>query len=637
VIVVIKNARVSSFFPALSWLSPFAVACAARSRNLHALLMVCCRHLEHYSQTLHQMGGGTGAIGPNSPASSGPSAGINGSSIHATNTSIALTKNHAYITQLLFFLRLFIQYILSNLSYEATLKFFAHLAVPDAVSKPNTPKNALGSNPYSADGNWGTSLTVPGQHRSRSASPVSPGGSRNVASGSVSGMHQPKKDHHTINLNPNSRRSSVNMQNADILTRFVCALVNAIEVLGDASLNNAVSTAKVKSGSGGSFKTPSALGTRAAPMSSPSVAAAAAAAAATGSAPPSGKPLQPLTDLHLELLNTLFVLLSTQMYLPLSTEFEQVFLDRLLYCAKPPMLNSIQGFVTGLLTTFTEILPADYASTVFQRAQQAASALGGSGGSSGSGSSTTITSHGNAKPPSSASASVGGFFSKITSKITNLLYLPVWAVRYLFTIPPNHPLIDRSTLLLELLVYQNGDNAFRAAVKGLKNADQPVEQVVQIGGPQQGASVASANHSGGGVGIVPHMPSQLSPLPLSPRKLGPLKPLFLTTSPVKGDYSQLRRLDQLEVGAISFSKLYYSLCSTLLSEHINLVLYTLIHENLSFRQYILRNHSHDLDYLLMPQLEILYREVDISKHHVYMVSRTRETRQEQPAPNSESS
>jgi len=81
-------------------------------------------------------------------------------------------------------------------------------------------------------------------------------------------------------------------------------------------------------------------------------------------------------------------------------------------------------------------------------------------------------------------------------------------------------------------------------------------------------------------------------------------------------------LDQLECGAISFSKLYYSLCSTLLREHVNLFLYTLIHENVSFRSYVLNHHRHDLDYLLMPQLEVLYREVDISKHHVYMIINT---------------
>jgi hypothetical protein len=60
----------------------------------------------------------------------------------------------------------------------------------------------------------------------------------------------------------------------------------------------------------------------------------------------------------------------------------------------------------------------------------------------------------------------------------------------------------------------------------------------------------------------------------------------------------------------------------LLSEHVNLFLYTLIHENAAFRSYVLREHRHDLDYLLMPQLEILYREVDISKHHVYMIINT---------------
>src|SRR6185312_10128652 len=48
-------------------------------------------------------------------------------------------------------------------------------------------------------------------------------------------------------------------------------------------------------------------------------------------------------------------------------------------------------------------------------------------------------------------------------------------------------------------------------------------------------------------------------------------------------------------------------------------LYTIIHECAAFRLYLLQHHAHDLDYLLMPMLEILYREVDISKHHVYMI------------------
>lgn len=78
-------------------------------------------------------------------------------------------------------------------------------------------------------------------------------------------------------------------------------------------------------------------------------------------------------------------------------------------------------------------------------------------------------------------------------------------------------------------------------------------------------------------------------------------------------------LEMFEFGRISFDKLYYAICSTLLSEHINLLLYSLIHENAAFRLYLLLYHKHDLDYLLMPMLEILYREVDISKHHVYMI------------------
>ena len=534
------------------------VATAARSRNLHAMLLVICRHLENYSQHLHMV---SAASSTTSNASASSNASVSAGSL--------LTKDHKWVTSLLFFLRVVVQYVLTHLTYEDTLRFFAHLAVPDAASKPNTPKTAIPS--YSNQGSWssGASLHVPASvYRSRSPSPQSP-------RGTISGLATPPS-HVAINLNPNSRRSSLNSQ-TDVLTRFVCAIVNSLEVLGDAKLNQEIAAAK--SGSAAE-KAAAKEATKQTPLASPSHAAMAAAAAASASAtpsPPASKGSPPVTDLHLELLNTFFVLLSTQMYLPLSTEYEQVFLDRLLYCCKPPMLNSMQGFVTALISAFTEILPADYATTVFQRASQNSSS-------------------------STAQSAAGGFFSKLTSKLSNLFYFPVWAVRYLFTIPPNHPLIDRSTLLLELLVYQNNDNVFREAVRKLRDADPP---------SQVSISRSASGHSNIIAGVTPLMPSQL------PSTDGTGTAGANVTGPE--DLSSLPMLDKFEAGAISYSKLYYSLCSTLLSEHINLFLYSLIHENVAFRRYILTHHTHDLDYLLMPQLEILYREVDISKHHVYMI------------------
>lgn len=481
------------------------VANAPRSRNLHSMLLVISRHLENYSQTLHLIVSGEGRTDPLAPPAA---AAANGGAVN--NAALMhLLKDHAWVTQLLFFLRLVLQFILSNLAYDATLRFFAHLAAPDV--KPVTPKanaNSLG--------NW-------------AASPSTTVGESTGDAGSRRAL---SPMNHTINLNPNSRRSSLGLSGAsDILTRFVCAIVNVLEVLGDAPLN--MQAANGKAGA--------PLSTR--NSSAPSVTS------------PTAKASQPIVDLHLELLNTLFVMLSTQMYLPLSTDYEQVFLDRLLYCSKPPMLNSVQGFVTGLISTFTEILPSDWATTI---------------------------AHKKAPQPKS-------FFGKITSGLTNLLYFPVWAVRYLFTIPPNHPLIDRATLLIELLVYQNGDNEFRSAIKNLRNADKP-RPPVAAPGTALAASTAA----------VSRVPS-------------------LSLSPSPEDYSENSTLDNFELGAVSFDKLYYALCSTLLSEHINLFLYSLIHENASFRLYLLRHHSHDLDYLLMPMLEILYREVDISKHHVYMI------------------
>jgi hypothetical protein len=502
---------------------------AAKSRNFHAMLLVICRHLENYSQTLHGLaGGGENASNPPNhlavpqanAASQGGSSNVNASGAVPPST---LSKDHPWITQLLYFLRLMIQYILSHLTYDETLLFFQHLAIPDLASKPGTPKHpsTASASMYASEGNWSSDKPMPAENT----------------------LSPPQMKHHTINLNPNSRRSSVNSQ-VDILTRFVCAIVNQLEVFGDVGLNAIMASGKAVQTSGparGSFS-----------ASSPTLSAASS---------PTHKTSQPLVDLHLELLNTFFVMLSTQMYLPLSTEYEQVFLDRLMYCCKPPMLNSIQGFMTSLVTNFTEVLPADWANTLARKQQ--------------------------AEKPKS-------FFSKITSSLTNLLYFPVWAVRYLFTIPPNHPLMDRSTLLIELLVYQNNDNDFRSAIRKLRNADKPrPPQMLTTSG-----AGATNNHA---------TASSLSP------------PNPASLSMLEEDLSQNTVMQNLELGAVSFDKLYYALCSTLLSEHVNLFLYSLIHENTSFRMYLLRQHQHDLDYLLMPMLEILYREVDISKHHVYMI------------------
>lgn len=572
------------------------VATAARSRNLHALLLVICRHLENYSQGMHMLSAAGGAASPHGRSGGGGGvAGDAGVAAAGLGSMAALSKDHVWVTQLLFFLRIFMQYLLTNLPYEETLRFFSHLAVPDAASKPATPKapsstvagaRGLGG-PYSGgvlgQEQWSSTLTVPGQLRdSRSPSPPSPGG------GNGGRGHTPLR-HHTINLNPSSRRGSLNPQ-SDILTRFVCAIANTLEVLADTPLNQSVANAKPPKGSGGGSSAKAA--SLKAPLSSPTSAAAAAAAAsaaAAGSSPTSsssGKGSQPLSDLHLELLNTLFVLLSTQMYLPLSTAHEQLFLDRLLYCARPPLLNSMQGFVTALVAAFTEILPADDASTALQRAR--ASTNGSGSGGTGGGPVGGAAAAGAAGAPAAAGQ---GFFSKLTSKLTNLLYMPVRAVRSLFAAAPNHPLVERSTLLLELLVYQSSENEFRTAIRALRDADPPCLAT-------EGSAAAAAAGNGSAASQQQHPAA---------------------TVVVEEDLSLLSPLERLEAGAVSFSRLYYALCATLLSEHTNLFLYTLIHENRAFRQHVLAAHAHDLDALIMPQLEILYREVDISKHHVYMV------------------
>lgn len=580
---------------------------APKSGNMHTLLLVLSRHFEYYAQHLHVIASAASTGGRGSGHNLTISAlSVDGGVDESISAAIALCRDHHWVSLLLFFLRTFVSFLLSHFNYDAVLNFFSHLAQPDHASKPTTPKTPRTPNKdreresrYSNGENWNVNHSMSG---SISASVVNGG----ISNANVTFLSPPNPGkYHAINLNPSSRRNSTSSassssSNADILTRFVCSLVNMLEVLGDLPLNQQLAkaaAAKPSSSSSSSPATPvmrpsmsggrqseNGVGAGAVDGRARTGSRASASTIDIGGSPRlsssgssisggSSKSLHTLHTLHSELFQLFFVLLSSQMYLPLQTDFEQIFLDRLMFVAAPPLLNSHLGFVTSLLHSFCNVLPKGWEQSLAQRRGQDSSGRG-SGGRKGS---------------SSSSSPTASFFSKLTSSLSSLLYFPVWAVRLLFSIPASHPLVDRSLILLELLVYQDGENEFRRSLRQLRNCDRLINRVTDTGKEsEEGGSNANNAHEGELINLDP-------------------------------DYSDYSMLECQELGVLSFDMLYYALCSTLQHEHSNLLLYALLHENGGFKHFLLVQHAHDLDCLIMPQLEVLYKEVDISKHHVYMI------------------
>ncbi|XP_018411239.1 PREDICTED: dymeclin isoform X2 [Nanorana parkeri] len=67
---------------------------------------------------------------------------------------------------------------------------------------------------------------------------------------------------------------------------------------------------------------------------------------------------------------------------------------------------------------------------------------------------------------------------------------------------------------------------------------------------------------------------------------------------------------------INFNSLYTALCDQQTSDQATLLLYTLLHQNCNVRTYILSRT--DIESLVLPILEILYRVEERNSHHVYM-------------------
>ncbi|KAM4707193.1 dymeclin [Discoglossus pictus] len=67
---------------------------------------------------------------------------------------------------------------------------------------------------------------------------------------------------------------------------------------------------------------------------------------------------------------------------------------------------------------------------------------------------------------------------------------------------------------------------------------------------------------------------------------------------------------------INFNSLYTALCDQQKSDQATLLLYTLLHQNSNVRTYVLART--DIESLVLPILEILYRVEERNSHHVYM-------------------
>ncbi|KAG7269833.1 hypothetical protein CRUP_032356 [Coryphaenoides rupestris] len=75
-------------------------------------------------------------------------------------------------------------------------------------------------------------------------------------------------------------------------------------------------------------------------------------------------------------------------------------------------------------------------------------------------------------------------------------------------------------------------------------------------------------------------------------------------------------VDQPHSFQINFNSLYTALCEQQCSDQATLLLYTLLHQNVNMRTYMLSRT--DMDNLVMPILEILYHVEERNSHHVYM-------------------
>ncbi|XP_077592794.1 dymeclin isoform X1 [Stigmatopora nigra] len=75
-------------------------------------------------------------------------------------------------------------------------------------------------------------------------------------------------------------------------------------------------------------------------------------------------------------------------------------------------------------------------------------------------------------------------------------------------------------------------------------------------------------------------------------------------------------VEQAHTFQINFNSLYTALCEQQSSDQATLLLYTLLHQNANMRTYTLSRT--DMDNLVLPILEILYRVEEKNSHHVYM-------------------
>jgi hypothetical protein len=139
----------------------------------------------------------------------------------------------------------------------------------------------------------------------------------------------------------------------------------------------------------------------------------------------------------------------------------------------------------------------------------------------------------------------------------------------MFSIDKYHPLADRCGLFTILLAYQNHSNIFRNVLGSIKNDIKINTNIVN---------------------------------PIAEKRR-----LSINTTTINHDI----------IPTIDYYKLYLSIIYSLNKEHSNLLLYCLLHENVSFRTYICQRT--DLDLLIIPLLTILYEQIDISKNHVYMI------------------
>lgn len=172
------------------------------------------------------------------------------------------------------------------------------------------------------------------------------------------------------------------------------------------------------------------------------------------------------------------------------------------------------------------------------------------------------------------------FFRKVLSSVSTLLFFPYYGLKYLFSLPASSPLQDRCATLFLLLTYQSRESLYRDGLRSLTN-------------------ISDAE----------------------------LEKLSSRNSPVHTPSSQ-----------ISFSKLFYALCVNIQKDHALLVLYTMLYENKAFKAWLLpaekpaadKSSSSSssssstttfppLEHLILPMLEIINREVDISRHQVYMM------------------